>query len=199
MIFQKILSNLTLLLASTATFAEQGCITTTTRTSAGSHSTIMRTAPDSRYELLDDNAEVKDKKTGLIWQRCSLGQTWSGEACIGKAAIYNWEKALQTAKDMGDVWRVPNTEELESLIEEACSSPSINITFFPNTQCDRYWSSSLYGSSTSLTFVVGFGSGRVNAVYNNVGFQHCVRLVRSGQEVQTQKHHNSLNDYYKKA
>lgn len=40
---------------------------------------IDKTAPDSRYELLNDGKEVRDKKTGLIWQRCSLGQIWDGK------------------------------------------------------------------------------------------------------------------------
>ena len=76
------------------------------------NSSIIQTAPASRYELLNSNTEVKDKKTGLIWQRCSLGQTWSGTNCTGTAGTYNWTNALQTAKNIGNGWRVPNINEL---------------------------------------------------------------------------------------
>ena len=37
---------------------------------ASCNSNITHTAPDSQYELLNNNTEVKDKQTGLIWQRC---------------------------------------------------------------------------------------------------------------------------------
>ena len=87
---------------------------------------IVLSAPDSRYQLVNDNTEVKDTQTGLIWQRCSLGQTWSGSSCTGTAATYNWANALQTAKNMGNNWRVPNVKELDSLVEEACYNAAIN-------------------------------------------------------------------------
>ena len=111
---------------------------------------IAREAPDSRYQLLNDNTEVKDTQTGLIWQRCSLGQTWSGTSCTGTAATYNWTNALQTAKNMGNNWRVPNVKELDSLVEEACFNAAINETFFPATQTyNHYWSSSPYANDSS--------------------------------------------------
>ena len=91
---------------------------------------IVREALDSRYQLLNGNTEVKDTQTGLIWQRCSLGQTWTGTSCTGTAAIYNWANVLQTAKNMGNDWRVPNIKELDSLVEEACYNAAINETFF---------------------------------------------------------------------
>jgi hypothetical protein len=85
---------------------------------------ITRSAPDSRYQLVNDNTEVKDTQTGLIWQRCSLGQTWSGSSCTGTATTYNWTNALQTAANMGNGWRVPNIKD-PPLQKEGASSLKI--------------------------------------------------------------------------
>ena len=150
---------------------------------AACNSAITRIAPDSRYELLNSNTEVKDKQTGLIWQRCSLGQAWSGSSCTGNAATYNWANALQTAKNMGGGWRVPNIKELDSLIELACYNPSINDTYFPNTITTDddggvYWSSTPYEAcncASSIRFYDGYDSRDPKG--NNIH----LRLVRSSQ------------------
>jgi hypothetical protein len=149
---------------------------------AACNSAITRTAPDSRYELLNSNTEVKDKQTGLIWQRCSLGQTWSGTSCTKSGAVifYNWANALQTAKNMGGGWRVPNIRELASLIEQACYSPSINDVFFPNTfTVAHYRSSSPRLNGSGWAWVVSFDSGS-DITKRNYEYLP-VRLVRSDQ------------------
>ena len=102
------------------TLATLMALTTTLSHGQTCNPNIAREAPDSRYQLLNGDTEVKDSQTGLIWQRCSLGQTWSGTSCTGTAATYNWVNTLQTAKNMGNDWRVPNVKELDSLVEEAC-------------------------------------------------------------------------------
>lgn len=140
---------------------------------------IVREAPDSRYQLLNSGTEVKDTQTGLIWQRCSLGQTWSGSSCTGTAATYNWANALQTGKNMGNDWRVPNVKELYSLLEEACYNAAINETFFPNTGSSHYWSSSPGTKDYNRAWFVNLYGG-----YNYHEFKHnnySVRLVRSSQ------------------
>ncbi len=100
------------------------------------------TLPDSRYKLLNNGTEVKDKETGLIWRRCSLGQSWNGKTCTGTAKSYNWQQALSKAQSLGHGYRLPNIKELYSLVEERCDDPSINLNMFPNTPSLTYWSSS---------------------------------------------------------
>lgn len=105
--------------------------------------TIPRSAPDSRYQVVagTQGAEVLDTYTRLIWQRCSVGQTWDGTTCRGTAQTMTWTDALKTTTTHTG-WRVPNIRELQSLIEDACFDSSINYTWFPNTVSDDYWSSS---------------------------------------------------------
>ena len=66
----------------------------------------------------------RDPKTNLVWMRCSLGQTWDGNTCIGKAKEYAWQKALDAAKKLNKKggfggysdWVVPHIEELPTIL-----------------------------------------------------------------------------------
>lgn len=157
-----------------------------------------------------DNGDgtVTHARTGLVWMRCSLGQTWDGAACTGTAATYTWQQALQVAADVnsgasnadGDGqagyagqtdWRLPNRRELESIVERRCYRPAINEALFPNTPYEPdvdvriskagfVWSSSPYVSHAGSAWVVDFGTG--GGVYAELKTNALrVRLVRAGQ------------------
>lgn len=157
-----------------------GFITFTSYSHGGCNAQIVQTAPDSRYQLTNGGAEVKDKQTGLIWQRCSIGQTYSLLGCTGNIAYYNWGEALQAAKTMGNGWRLPNIKELDSLVEQACSF-SINQTMFPNTSI-VYWSSTPEARGSGyFVRVVSFGEGGVNFYSYQTSGSNATRLVRSNE------------------
>lgn len=151
---------------------------------------IPATAPDERFTANGDGT-VSDAATGLRWKRCSEGQAWDGATCTGSATMHTWQAALQLADSASDAgssdWRLPNKNELESLVELRCSSPAINATFFPATPLDRPWfwsaSPSGYGDNTSThAWFVYFDSGYVGWDYwvDKSKALH-VRLVRAGQ------------------
>ena len=125
-----------------------------------------------RYQILAQGAEVKDTKTGLVWQRCSVGQTWNGRTCSGAAERFNFDQAQALA---AHGWRVPSKDELASLIVEA-SSPTIDVEVFPATPSSLFWSSTLATGSSESAWGVYFDYGRVSGGYRN-GYSH-VRLVR---------------------
>jgi hypothetical protein len=143
---------------------------------------IVKTKPDSQYELLNNDTEVKDKKTGLIWQRCALGMSWNGTTCNGTVTTYNWENALaqaaSVANSTGVAWRLPNIKELKSLVETACYDQSINEFIFPNAL--DVWSSTTSpyyaGNSAHLHFSDGHIGGYVFGDDKSVVL--AVRLVR---------------------
>lgn len=123
---------------------------------------IALSKPSSRYELLAEGTEVLDRATGLIWQRCSLGQTWDGSGCAGAAATYTWQEALAQADGH---WRVPNVKELRSLIEYACV-PTINGTIFPDVPVTQswqpaihYWTASPFAHHPLQSWGVNFTNG----------------------------------------
>lgn len=148
------------------------------------NSAIIHTTPDSRYQDHGDDT-ITDLQTGLMWLRCSLGQ--SGVLCnTGTAIRLTWELALQQGESINSSggfagysdWRLPNKKELESLVEEACHSPAINNTNFPNTSNAAFWSSSPDSSRSSSAFAVHFSNG-YSARYSRSS-SYYVRLVRDG-------------------
>ncbi len=138
---------------------------------------VKRTAPDSRYETLNGGAEVWDKQTNLVWQRCSLGQSWNGSTCAGVATAHTWRQALEAANASGGGWLLPNHRELLSLVEWGCQNPVINTMTFPNTVGDGYWSSSSIAGAGENAYFVGFNGGLYSWALKTGG--NYVRLVRS--------------------
>jgi hypothetical protein len=129
-----------------------------------------------------DNGTVTDNSTHLMWMRCSLGQTWSNDAsCNGTALTYTWSKALSAGTNFSfggySDWRLPNINELRSIIEDCRNSPAINSQLFPQTPSSKFWSSSPYiATSTTNAWVVDFTQGRDN--FDLKTKANAVRLVR---------------------
>lgn len=154
---------------------------------AGSeNAAIAASTPTADFSDNGDGT-VTHHKTGLIWQRCSFGQSWDGTHCTGEATTFTWTDALAAAAQntlagVSD-WRLPNKNELASIVEYRCDNPTINNQQFPNTPSGGYWSSSpLAADSSSLSYgawYVSFNYGRVHDS-NKVSRRH-VRLVRDAQ------------------
>jgi hypothetical protein len=142
-------------------------------------------------QLVDNgDSTVTDNATGLMWQQCSQGQDMGlGQNCAGAVSRYNWQSALQLPAHLNvsggfagyTDWRLPNVKELLSIVEEACSDPSINTQRFPNTAALNYWSSSAKASS-SYSWLVDFDYGDTldSPRYGTDNTGQRVRLVRGG-------------------
>ncbi len=159
------------------------CLTLSANAVAVCNNNIQASTPDSRFTTTPDT--VSDNITGLMWMRCSLGQ--SGGGCsTGSAATYTWETALHSPAAANAVntygygdWRLPNSKELASIVEVKCYDPAINANIFPNTPSGFYWSSSPYADSNNYAWGVYFYDG--NDSSDNKVNSYFVRLVRGGQ------------------
>jgi WD40 repeat protein len=136
---------------------------------------------DTRNDrFIINGGEVYDTETNLTWQRCSVGLHWEeGVGCVGEAKnLFSFDEAqLQSYGD----WRLPDKDELASLIVNVKSSPMINQDAFPDMSDDYlfYWSSTTVENNASFGWLVYFDNG---AVFN-YGRSNtlAVRLVRSGK------------------
>lgn len=136
------------------------------------------------------NGTVTDTETGLMWDKCTWSQpALSPSDCSGTPTtwIYNWTDALAVAvtantsshRGYGD-WRLPNKNELESLVDiRGGTPPAIDATAFPNTPANYYWSSTTYAPVPANAWCVYFFNGDTDAYYKDN--DNHVRLVRSGQ------------------
>lgn len=132
----------------------------------------------SRFVIKGDT--VYDKKTDLIWMRCSQGQRWKEDiGCVGVPQKFTFKDANA---GWTNGWRMPTKDELLTIVASYCSSPTIDDEIFPDTDSGDYWTSSKDGS---YCWVVDFRDGRASH-YFGFSFDYCdfdyaVRLVRGGQ------------------
>lgn len=103
---------------------------------------------------------MTDVATGLVWQKCSWGQT--GADCSGSSATYvNWQVALNQCHSLSlasRIWRLPNIIELMSIIDLTKTTvPFVETVAFPSTATEGY-----YWSSTTSN---AFGSNAARALF----------------------------------
>ena len=147
---------------------------------------VIVTKPDNIY-IDHGDGTVTDRETGLMWQKCPLGL--SGNGCTtGVRQLLNWQDALAAANDNADFghsdWRLPNKNEMASLLEDACINPAINQSVFPNTDFvigpgGRHWTSSPRASVHNTAWTILFTDGFVSWDAKNTPLN--VRLVRDSQ------------------
>jgi hypothetical protein len=94
-----------------------------------------------------------------------------------------WEQALQASEQLTlagySDWRLPDINELRSIVDYSRYVPAIDTVLFPDTVSSYYWSSSTYAGRTSLAWRVGFSSGDDN--YYGKSYSYYARAVRGGQ------------------
>jgi len=144
------------------------------------------------WAAFTDNGDgtVTDSVTGLMWDKCSWNQPWTGPAsntCDGPPTTYPWAGALDRSVYANSVnhrgyddWRLPNKNELESLVDITVTAPAIDETAFPETPNFQYWSSTTYAFNPAANaWIVSFTNALTSAT--PMGGYFYVRLVRSGQ------------------
>ena len=124
---------------------------------------------------------VIDLFTSTEWMRCSVGQRWNGNTCIGKIISLNHEQmdeVLRIASDqLGSGWRLPTRKELESLVCKDCKIPKIDSKTFPSTEPVPYWTGERNKFAKKHFWSVNFYTG--NTYGRFYPYQSlAVRLVR---------------------
>lgn len=148
-------------------FAEQNC----------QKDKIAATTPTNRFIDKNDGT-VLDKQTGLIWRKYPEGISDSSPDT--GTVKFSWKNALNQVKTVNETseikWRLPNIKELESIVEDQCSNPSINLGVFPNTDSFSFWSSTPSKNESGKAWSVDFNNGGVSAESMNT--LNYIRLVR---------------------
>lgn len=140
--------------------------------------------PDQIYSDLN-NGTVRDDRTNLVWQKCSVGQTWSPnspDCTLGSPTTHNFVSALYTCRNLNladRTWRLPNVHELRSLLEFSSSAGAkIDPVAFPNTPAI----SSQYNASNSIPHAQVFKVNFTDATINTTALstQSYLRCVSDG-------------------
>jgi hypothetical protein len=134
------------------------------------------TWPSPRFTVGTTGAEadcITDNLTGLMWVKSPDSTT------------REWTDALTYANDLSlcgySDWRLPNINELESLVNAEWSNIAswLNTQGFSNVLASYYWSSTTGAYYTGDAWVVGMSYGYVSYGYKANDFY--VLPVRAGQ------------------
>ena len=147
--------------------------------------------PLSLNSFIDNNdGTITDTKTGLMWQKCSMGQTYnpSTNGCEGSEMKYKWQQALEVCEKFNfagyDDWRLPNRNELQSIvdyskIDTTNDRAAIDTNYFPvSDQHFNYISSTTVLQSPSEAWYLDLGPGLIKRGGKNAWWH--VRAVRLG-------------------
>jgi hypothetical protein len=128
--------------------------------------------------LIDNgNGTVTDKLTGLVWTKNAnvFGQTTWEESMLDASALQAGYGGLTDGSQAGD-WRLPNRNELESLLDCGKHMPALPAGHpFTNVR-QEYWTSSTYAQGEGYAWMVDLFFGRVsNLDKEEYCFMWCVR------------------------
>ncbi len=135
------------------------------------------------------NGTITDNVTGLMWQKTDAGEmTW--ENAVNNASA-------QTTGGYSD-WRLPNPQELFSIMNHENNGLAINTTYFPQNGAgaEYWWTRDVFGSSTTNVWCVNAGGGlgpkpKSETISANGTFRYHARYVRLAQNNMT---HNYVNN-----
>ena len=147
--------------------------------------TVYQTGDDGTYQMgtawpnprFNDNGNgtITDNLTGLMWEKAPIATTytWANAITVRIAALNT--AALGGYTD----WRLPNVNELESLVHQGQANPAswLNTQGFTGIQ-DYYWSGSTC-ARTGNAWGVTMPNGGVDDYYKPNDYY--VLGVRSGQ------------------
>ncbi len=133
-----------------------GLISSAITTAQNCSNSIAATSPSARFTA--NQSLITDQKSGLVWQRCSEGQTWQQNKCQGKAKLFTLAQAHRYIDERRG-WRLPTIKELAGIVELHCAHPAINLGLFPNTANQHYWSATQFATDPTMHWQVQFATG----------------------------------------
>jgi hypothetical protein len=124
-------------------------------------------APAGHFTVNGDGT-VTDNMTKLVWQRTvpSSTYTWAdaGTYCASGTGL------------PGSGWRLPTYRELQTIVDDSQTNPSIDSTAFPSTPVGRYWTASpcLGVNDAAWAIYTYYGGPGIDAM-SNMDYVRCVR------------------------
>jgi len=121
---------------------------------------------------------TRDGTTGIVTDSVT-GLQWQDDAT---PSMMTWQDAIDYCEALSlggnNDWRLPNMNELTSLVDDTVYNPSIS-NVFQHTVSSDYWSSTTIAGGTSYAWIVDFGDGDQNG--DDKTGNNFVRCVRAGQ------------------
>jgi len=121
--------------------------------------------------FIDNGDEtVTDPQTGLVWAKAAAQDKQTWQDALGYC------NTLYLAGQ--DDWRLPNIQELRSILRLSTGDDGIDTSVFSGALDDPYWASTSFDASPSQAWAVAFNGNGDGWYTKNSTFN--VRCVRSG-------------------
>ena len=155
---------------------------------------------NGRYQVIGDQGQyVRDRITGLEWQRCPVTETWDAKtnSCTGQTPRMTWNDANNYKADAG--FRLPTLLELNTLVYcwdnlasprlerpsmQPCQLNSKRFTqdssIFPETSSENWFWTSSSTQNRDRAYYINFVSGATGHEPHTSTLN--VRLVRGQME-----------------
>lgn len=132
---------------------------------------VLLTVSVTLADFTRSNEIVSDSATNLEWQDDVTPAVMTFQVAI------DYCEALTLGSNSD--WRLPNINELTSLVDDTRYNPAINPTF-TNTVLSYYWSSTTYLAITSNAWRINFTEGfhHVGTTKADYSYVRCVRGVQ---------------------
>jgi hypothetical protein len=127
--------------------------------------------PPTQYFSDNCDGTIIDANSGLMWQKDT-----APDICAWQMALSYCENLFLAGQNE---WRLPNKNELQTLVDYSRSAPSINTSFFPSTDLYYYWSSTTDAGSLGYSWGINFRYGTAYNVLWKTD-RYSVRCVRGG-------------------
>lgn len=103
---------------------------------------------------------------------------WSQTLLDGETVTLS--QAEEAVAKLGEGWRLPTRQELESLLDLSRHDPAIDTSRYPDAKSCAYWTGTPCAWNSAGRWVVDFGYGGVDGPYRDS--HACVRAVRDEDE-----------------
>ncbi|WP_420208579.1 DUF1566 domain-containing protein [Candidatus Electronema sp. JC] len=137
--------------------------------------------PPPSFFYNNGNGTVTDSRTGLVWRQVPLDVDSNGAA-----DALTWQEALAAATKLSFAgqsdWRLPNRNELQSIVDYRYADPAIDSNVFPKVTGGSFWTSTTVADSPSYAYTVDFNSGAVGST-GKTEKQPKVLVVRGRQSI----------------
>lgn len=131
---------------------------------------LLFSAPALASLQINGNGTVTDSETGLIWQQEATGTAKTWQEALAYCAALNF--------DGNEDWRLPNRNELQSIVDYQEADPAIDSTAFPDTT-GTFWTSTTSAGSGTSAYTVDFSSGAISSADKDAN-TYKVLAVRNG-------------------
>ena len=120
----------------------------------------------------NNDGTATDGSTDLMWQRedDNTTRTWAN-------ALKYCEQDLElpAGNSSNDDWRLPNVRELLTITDVSLAA-IVDPNDFPNTNQNRYWTSTPFKGDTAKAWYVDFATGYAQeAAVSGTSYVRCVR------------------------